>query len=73
MIYDKSKVTDWGSIDTGEKFYGVALRKGRKWQHCTDGKTPVLFKSLLEAEEYSVKIVSSVKERGLWKQKESEK
>lgn len=73
MIYDKAKVTDWGNIDTGEKFYGVALRKGRKWQHCTDGKTPVLFKEISEAEAYSVKIIASVKDRGLRKQKESER
>ncbi len=69
MIYDKAKTTDWGNIDTGEKFYGVALREGRKWQHCTDGKAPTLFKTKIEAEEYMEKIVKSVTERGLWVKK----
>jgi len=72
MIYDKAKITDWGNIDTGEKFYGVALRKGRKWQHCTDGKTPVLFAGLKEAEAYSVTLIASVKSRGLWIDKASQ-
>lgn len=67
MIYDKAKITDWGNIETGDKFYGVALRKGKKWQHCTDGKQPILFSDLKEAEKYSVEIIKSVKSRGLWK------
>lgn len=72
MIYDKAKVTDWGNIDTGEKFYGVALRKGKKWQHCTNGKQPVLFPDLKSAEAYSLDIISSVKSRGLWVEKKEQ-
>lgn len=69
MIYDKAKTTDWGNIETGEKFYGVALRTGKKWQHCTDGKTPTLFKTEGEASDYMDKIVTSVTERGMWVKK----
>jgi len=69
MIYDKAKITDWGNIETGDKFHGVALRTGRKWEHCTDGKTLTLFKTKKEASDYMDKIVQSVTERGMWVKK----
>lgn len=68
-MYDKAKITEWGNLDNTEKFYGVAVRRGRKWQHCTDGKTPFLHPSKDEAKTYQEKIVLSLKERGLWSEK----
>jgi len=69
MIYDKVKITDLGNIDTGDKFYGVAVRDGRKWKHCIETSTPLLFANRAEAENYGTSLVARLKNNGLWKTK----
>lgn len=67
-MYNKAKITEWGNVETLEKFYGVAvkLRTNRKWQHCIEDKTPKLFSDFRDAEQYRHKMVTSLQERGLW-------